>query len=83
MVLLYASKYDDVPLVINIAGRFDLTQGVTMRYGEDIFERLKTEGSIEMPRRHLDGSTTTYRLTQEVLLLMNLSFFYFLILLMN
>lgn len=31
-VLLYASQYDDVPLVVNIAARFDLSRGIKVRY---------------------------------------------------
>ncbi len=31
VVLLYAAQYDDVPLVVNIAGRYHMQQGVKVR----------------------------------------------------
>jgi hypothetical protein len=64
-VVLYASSYDDIPLVINVAGRFWMEKGITMRFGDDIFERAKAE-PVEMPAQRDDGYTFTWLLTKEV-----------------
>lgn len=64
-VVLYASSYDDIPLVINVAGRFWMDRGVTMRFGEDIFERAAA-APVEMPAQRDDGHTFTWLLTKEV-----------------
>jgi hypothetical protein len=64
-VILYASTYDDIPLVINVAGRFWMEKGITMRFGDDIFERTQ-QGPIAMPAQRDDGHTFTWLLTKEV-----------------
>lgn len=64
--MLYASKYDDIPLVVNICGRYDLKQGIAKRFKEDIFRKLEAEGKVQAPRKLPDGSKTTFWLTQEV-----------------
>lgn len=33
-VLLYSAKYDDVPQVVNLAGRYDMARGIKERYGQ-------------------------------------------------
>lgn len=38
VVLLYASKYHDIPMVINISGRFDLLRGIEERLGKDFMQ---------------------------------------------
>lgn len=40
VVLLYASKYHDIPAVVNVSGRYDLKGGVEERFGKDVWERL-------------------------------------------
>lgn len=45
-MLLYSSIYDDVPNVVNIAGRFDLQRGITERFGGDIIARLAAEKQL-------------------------------------
>ena len=40
-MLLYASKYDDVKLVVNISGRCDLKIGVEERLGKGYMKRIK------------------------------------------
>lgn len=62
---MYASVYDDIPLVINVAGRYWMDKGITMRFGEDIFERVKS-GPVEMPALRDDGYTFSWQLTDEV-----------------
>ena len=66
VVVLYAAEYDDVPCVVNLAGRFDMKRGVVERYGPDIFERLERLGEIQAPRKLPDKTMTTYMLTKEV-----------------
>ncbi|WIA12355.1 hypothetical protein OEZ85_012405 [Tetradesmus obliquus] len=63
-VVLYASSYDDIPLVVNVAGRFWMDRGVTMRFGEDVFERAAA-APVEMPAQRDDGHTFTWLLTKE------------------
>jgi hypothetical protein len=40
-VLLYASKYDDIPLVVNLAGRLHMAAGIESRYGKNILAELE------------------------------------------
>lgn len=63
VVLLYAAKYDDTPLVINYCGRFNMLTGIKERFGADIFERLERDGSVQMlePLQNF-----TWQLTKEV-----------------
>ncbi|XP_057799807.1 uncharacterized protein LOC131015428 isoform X1 [Salvia miltiorrhiza] len=51
VVLLYASKYNDVQTVINIAGRFDLRRGIEGRLGKDFREKIKQYGFIDVRNR--------------------------------
>ncbi|CAD7695713.1 unnamed protein product [Ostreobium quekettii] len=51
VVLLYTSQHDDVPLVVNIAGRFEMTRGIAERFGADIFQKLEKHGKVEMTQR--------------------------------
>jgi pimeloyl-ACP methyl ester carboxylesterase len=48
VVLLYASKYHDIPNVINLSGRYDLKKGIGERLGEDFLERIKQQGYIDV-----------------------------------
>lgn len=48
VVLLYASKYHDIPAVINLSGRYDLKVGIQERFGKDIWEKLKKDGYIDV-----------------------------------
>jgi pimeloyl-ACP methyl ester carboxylesterase len=40
VVLLYAAQHADIPRVVNVAGRYVMTEGVKERFGADILERL-------------------------------------------
>ncbi|XP_020979737.1 uncharacterized protein LOC107641519 [Arachis ipaensis] len=51
VVLLYASKYDDVKLVVNISGRYDLKIGVEERLGKGYMKRIKKDGFIDVKNR--------------------------------
>lgn len=48
MVLLYASKYHDVNKVVNVSGRYDLTEGIEKRLGKDFMQRIKEHGFIDV-----------------------------------
>ncbi|KAK9830936.1 hypothetical protein WJX81_007966 [Elliptochloris bilobata] len=50
-VVLYAAKYDDVPRVVNVSGRFVMARGVKERFGSKVLERLEREGSVPMEWR--------------------------------
>ncbi|XP_047970698.1 uncharacterized protein LOC125213941 isoform X1 [Salvia hispanica] len=63
-VLLYASKYHDVQTVVNIAGRFDLRQGIEGRLGRDFQEKIKQCGFIDVKNRK---GKTEYRVMEASL----------------
>ncbi|KAG7559997.1 hypothetical protein ISN45_Aa05g015610 [Arabidopsis thaliana x Arabidopsis arenosa] len=63
VVLLYASKYHDIPNVINLSGRYDLKKGIGERLGDDFLERIKDQGYIDVK----DGDSG-YRVTEESLM---------------
>ncbi|QHO06902.1 uncharacterized protein DS421_14g458900 [Arachis hypogaea] len=65
VVLLYASKYDDVKLVVNISGRYDLKTGVEERLGKDYIERIKKDGFIDVKNRSVSFN---YRVAEESLM---------------
>ncbi|CAI8615879.1 unnamed protein product [Vicia faba] len=64
VVLLYASKYNDVKAVVNISGRYDLKAGIEERLGKDYMERIKEDGFIDVKGPGSSG----YRVTLESLL---------------
>lgn len=47
-VLLYASTYDDVKMVLNLSGRFDLKVGVKERFGEEFMQNIEKVGFVDM-----------------------------------
>ena len=47
-VILYASKYHDIPAVVNLSNPIDLRRGMEDRFGEDIFDRLKKDGYVDV-----------------------------------
>ena len=63
-MLLYSSQHDDIPNVVNVAGRFDMCTGVKERFGEDIIERLASEKQIAMTNQRDDGSKLEWNLTK-------------------
>lgn len=63
-VILYAAKYDDIPKVVNVSGRFDCKEGITQRFGGDIHDRLKSLGQIPMTTRASLGEIS-WVLTKE------------------
>jgi len=54
-VLLHASSVGAIPVVVNVAGRFDMSAGLTARFGEDIFARLAA-GPVEWTTRTQRGA---------------------------
>ncbi|KAL6497368.1 hypothetical protein OROGR_029297 [Orobanche gracilis] len=62
VVLLYASKYHDIPAVINVSGRYDLKGGTEERYGKDMWERLERDGYIDV---YSKTGELEYRVTEE------------------
>lgn len=70
-MVLYARYHhhptnDGIPLVINVAGRFDLKEGIEQRFGADIFNRVLHEGPVHLPAQRDDGRTWTWQLTAQV-----------------
>ncbi|OMO66950.1 hypothetical protein CCACVL1_20900 [Corchorus capsularis] len=65
VVLLYASKYNDVPTVVSISGRFNLEKGMEGRLGKDFLQRIKQNGFIDVFNRK---GKFEYRVTQESLM---------------
>ncbi|GAV89301.1 BAAT_C domain-containing protein, partial [Cephalotus follicularis] len=65
LVLLYASKYNDIHTVVNISGRFHLVKGIESRLGKDFFQRIKQDGCIEVKNGR---GKFKYRVTEESLM---------------
>ncbi|TVU34217.1 hypothetical protein EJB05_16048 [Eragrostis curvula] len=65
VVVLYASIYGEVPLVVNISGRFYLEKGVEERLGKEFMDRINKEGYIDV--RNKSGKVL-YRVTKESLM---------------
>jgi len=51
VVLLYASKYQDITTVFNVSGRYDLKRGIEERIGKDFMEKIKQDGFINVKNR--------------------------------
>lgn len=64
VVLMYASKYNDVHAVVNISGRFNLEKGMEGRLGKDFLLRLKQHGYLDVFNRK---GKFEYRVTEESL----------------
>ncbi|XP_008808151.1 putative uncharacterized protein YDL057W isoform X1 [Phoenix dactylifera] len=65
VVLLYASMYHDVPIVINLSGRFALDRGIEGRLGKEFMQRIKKDGFIDVKDR---TGKVEYRVTEESLM---------------
>lgn len=50
-MLLYASKYHDISTVVNVSGRYDLTEGIVERLGKDVMQRIKKDGFIDVKNK--------------------------------
>ncbi|GBG88426.1 hypothetical protein CBR_g47125 [Chara braunii] len=62
VVILYAAKYDDVPKVVNVSGRFQMDRGLMERFGEDGLQKLKTIGYLDV-QNDADAGNMQYRVT--------------------
>ncbi|KAJ0091411.1 hypothetical protein Patl1_13041 [Pistacia atlantica] len=65
VVLLYASKYNDICTVVNISGRFHLGRGMEGRLGQGYLQRIKQNGFIDVNNRR---GKLKYRVTEESLM---------------
>lgn len=65
VVLLYASKYHDIRMVVNVSGRYDLTKGIEERLGNDFMQRIKEDGFIDVKNRQ---GSVQYTVTEESLM---------------
>ncbi|KAK8962308.1 hypothetical protein KSP40_PGU009902 [Platanthera guangdongensis] len=65
VVLLYASTHNDVPLVINLSGRFALKRGIDGHLRKDFIERIKKDGFIDVMDKK---GKVEYRVTEESLM---------------
>ncbi|EFJ48216.1 hypothetical protein VOLCADRAFT_74811 [Volvox carteri f. nagariensis] len=66
VVLLYASRYGDVPYVVNVAGRGVMSRGIKERFGADIMDRLAEVGAVEQEVRQDGGRRIIkYLLTKQ------------------
>jgi pimeloyl-ACP methyl ester carboxylesterase len=45
-VLLYATYYDDIPIIVNIAGRYRLERGIFERFSKTQLDELEKNGSF-------------------------------------
>ncbi|KAI3979429.1 hypothetical protein MKX01_001621 [Papaver californicum] len=48
VVLIYASKYHDLPTVVNVSGRYHMEKGIAERLGKDFMERIEESGFIDV-----------------------------------
>ncbi|KAJ6694218.1 hypothetical protein OIU85_004954 [Salix viminalis] len=65
VVLLYASKYQDISTVFNVSGRYDLKKGIEERAGKNFMEKIEQDGFIDV--KNGEGSVI-YRVTKEALM---------------
>lgn len=65
VVVLHAATHADIPRVVNVAGRYDLRDGIDTRFGADIFSRVLS-GPISLPAQRDDGATLSWQLTKQV-----------------
>lgn len=50
-MLLYASKYRDIHILVNVSGRYDLNRGIAERLGEDFMQIIKKDGYIDVKNK--------------------------------
>ncbi|KAI3979428.1 hypothetical protein MKX01_001620 [Papaver californicum] len=65
VVLVYASKYQDVPTVVNVSGRYNMERGIAERLGKDYMERIEKDGFIDVKDKE---GNVQYRVTKESLM---------------
>ncbi|EES00954.1 uncharacterized protein LOC8078211 [Sorghum bicolor] len=65
VMVLYASIYNDVPMVVNLSGRFNLEKGIEERLGKEFMDRINKEGYIDVTNK---SGKVLYRVTKETLM---------------
>lgn len=50
IVLMYASLYNNVPIVVNISGRFLLDKSIELHLGKGYEEKIAKEGFVELKK---------------------------------
>ncbi|KAG4931487.1 hypothetical protein JHK82_048595 [Glycine max] len=65
VVLLYASKYKDIHIVVNISGRFNLARGMEGRLDKNFIQRIKQDGYIDVKNKR---GKIMYRVTEDSLM---------------
>ncbi|KQK08428.1 uncharacterized protein LOC100837865 isoform X1 [Brachypodium distachyon] len=70
VVVLYASMYHDVNMVVNLSGRFYLEKGIEERLGKGFIDRINKEGYIEVTKFLVKKKSgkILYRVTKESLM---------------
>lgn len=48
---MYASLYRNVPIVVNISGRFALEKSIELQLGKGYQEKMTTEGLVEIKKK--------------------------------
>ncbi|KAL6563462.1 hypothetical protein OROGR_002421 [Orobanche gracilis] len=64
VALLYASKYHDIGAVVNVSGRYDLTEGIEARHETGFVEKIKKDGFCDFKKK----GGRVYRYTFEGLM---------------
>ncbi|XP_057967641.1 uncharacterized protein LOC131157472 isoform X1 [Malania oleifera] len=65
VVLLYASKYNDVHTIVNVSGRYNLEKGIEERLGKEFLHRIEENGFIEVMNK---TGQVNYHVTKESLM---------------
>ncbi|GMJ07327.1 hypothetical protein like AT1G29840 [Hibiscus trionum] len=65
LVLLYASKYQDIGIIVNVSGRYNLQRGIAEGLGADFMEKIKEDGYIDVKNKK---GSVEFRVTEEVLM---------------
>ncbi len=60
-VLLYALYYDDIPIIVNVAGRYRLERGITERFSKAQLDELEKTGSFVVH----SSNQGDFRITKE------------------
>ena len=66
VVLLYAATHDDVPLVVNLAGRFDMQRGLVERFGAETLAKVDQLGRVPQATRTDSGAVVKFVITKQV-----------------
>ncbi|GJS97360.1 3-hydroxy-3-methylglutaryl coenzyme A reductase [Tanacetum coccineum] len=64
-VVLYASSHHDIPIVVNVSGRYKMDRGIEERLGKDYFERAKRDGHIEIKSKTGGNAVVLYASSQH------------------